>query len=360
MRIASLVLGSFVTVLAGAATLAACAGEGFDPASRVDSVRLFAVRADKPYAKPGEVVTLEGLTTDARKDRPRPLKLYWIPVACLNPRDDLYYLCFAALSGGGTARLFPAGPATVGATDGSDAGAPSGTTGGDGGGLGGLPPGLDLTAQLVEGPTFSFRMPDDAVQERSGVPPYGVVFVFNVACAGRVVLGSLDAAKGPQQLPILCADENGNPLPASDYVIGISRVYSYADRVNTNPVIDAVTLDGQPIDPAVGVTLDRCTTGRLEECKGVKFDVRVPEASWEDNATPGNEGAREQIWVDYYSDRGALQDEARLLFDTRSGRVSGSEVTFRPFEEPGEGHLWAVVHDNRGGVSWSVVPVRVK
>lgn len=356
MRIASLVLGSLVTVLAGAATLAACAGEGFDPASRVDSVRLFAVRADKPYAKPGEVVTLEGLTTDARKDRPRPLKLYWIPVACLNPRDDLYYLCFAALGGSGSARLFPAGNVGNGADAG---GAPSGA-GGDSGALGALPPGTDLTPLLVEGPTFSFRMPDDAVQERPGVTPYGVVFVFNVACAGRVVLGSPDAAKGPQQLPIVCADENGEPLPASDYVIGMSRVYSYADRVNTNPVIDAVTLDGQPIDPAAGVTLDRCTTGKLSECKGVTFDVRVPDASWEDNATPGNEGAREQIWVDYYSDRGELQDEARLLFDTRSGRVSGSEVTFRPFKEPGEGHLWAVVHDNRGGVSWSVVPVRVK
>lgn len=354
MRIASLVLGSLVTVLAGATTLAACAGEGFDPASRVDSVRLFAVRADKPYAKPGDVVTLEGLVTDARKERPRPLKLYWLPVACLNPRDDLYYLCFAALSGGGAARLFPAG-------DAADAGgAPPAPGTEDAGGLGELPPGLDLTSQLVEGPTFSFRMPDDAVQERSGVPPYGVVFVFNVACAGRVVFGAVDAAKGPQQLPIVCADENGEPLPPSDYVIGMSRVYAYADRVNTNPVIEAVTLDGQPIDPAAGVTLDRCTTGKLGDCEGVKFDVRVSDESWEENASPGNEGAREQIWVTYYSDRGALQDEARLLFDTRSGRISGSEIMFRPFKEPGEGHLWAVVHDNRGGVSWSVIPVRVK
>src|SRR5689334_8169 len=72
----------------------ACAS-GFDPPSKVDSVRMFGVRVDKPYAKPGETVTLDVLMTDARKVHPRPLKLYWVPIVCMNPRDDLYYLCFA-------------------------------------------------------------------------------------------------------------------------------------------------------------------------------------------------------------------------------------------------------------------------
>ena len=106
----------FVSLSSSAARLAvfACGGEGFDPASKVDSVRLFGVKADKPYAKPGETVTLEALFTDARKDKPRAAKLYWIPVLCLNPKDDLYYLCFAPPGDGGrqagNTRLVPVGP----------------------------------------------------------------------------------------------------------------------------------------------------------------------------------------------------------------------------------------------------------
>ena len=90
-----------VLVLSALSAVLACGNSGFDPASKVDSVRLFAVRADKPYAKPGDTVTLEALMTDQRKAKPRAAKLYWIPVLCLNPREDLYYLCFAPPGDGG-------------------------------------------------------------------------------------------------------------------------------------------------------------------------------------------------------------------------------------------------------------------
>jgi hypothetical protein len=48
-----------LVAIAALAALFACGAGGFDPASKVDSVRLFVVRADKPYVKPGETVTLE-------------------------------------------------------------------------------------------------------------------------------------------------------------------------------------------------------------------------------------------------------------------------------------------------------------
>lgn len=285
-----------VVALAVVAALVACGGEGFDPASKVDSVRLFVVKADKPYAKPGETVTLEALLTDARRDKPTPAKLYWIPILCLNPQDDLYYLCFAnpgdgSSQAGGT-RLIPLGPL-------ADAGAPGADAGAGGSPFASIPTGVDLAPFLPQGPTFSFRMPDDAIKERQGSDPYGLAIVFNVLCAGRIEFVPRDPEGGPQQVPVVCSDENGMKLPPSDYVIGISRVYSFAERINTNPVLEKVTLEGNDVDIAAGITLERCTADKEKDCKENKIDVRVSDSSWESNpADVTRDGAlREQIWL---------------------------------------------------------------
>jgi hypothetical protein len=356
-RISAVLLGvGAVSVL----KLVACGGEGFAPASKVDSVRLFAVRADKPYAAPGQNVTLEALMTDARKAKPRPANVYWIPVVCLNPTDDLYYGCFVPPSDAGTAggaRLIPVGAA-------AGAGTATAAASGGGGPFGNLPTGVDLGPFLPKGPTFSFQMPDTAIQPRRGSDPYGLAFVFNVVCAGRLEFASRDLEGGPQQVPILCTDENGTKLPPSDYVIGISRVYSYADakHVNANPVIEKATLEGAEINLKEGVTLERCTASLERDCKENKIDVRVSDASWELNPAEvtRNGALHEQIWVDYYSDIGALDSEARLLFDTQKGRISDSDVKFRAPKDVADGTIWAVVHDNRGGVAWVVVPLHVR
>jgi hypothetical protein len=344
------------------AALVACGGGGFDPASKVDSVRLFTVRADKPYAKPGETVTLEALVADARKDKPRPAVLYWIPILCLNPQDDLYYLCFAPPGDGGrqagTTRLIPAGPYADGGAGG--AGADGGLSGANP--FASIPTGVDLAPFLPQGPTFSFQMPSDAVQPRKGSEPYGLVVVFNVLCAGRVEFATRDPAGGIQQVPVLCMDENGVKLPPSDYVIGISRVYSWASRVNTNPVIEKLTFEGADVDLAKGITVDRCTTAKESDCKENKLGVRVSDSSWEDNPSEVTRSGplHEQIWVDWYSDLGAFADQARLLFDTQAGRISDSDVVFRAPKDPTDGTVWAVVHDNRGGAAWIVVPLHVR
>jgi len=351
---------ALVALLVGA--LVACTAQGFDAQHKVDSVRLFAVRADKPYARPGETVTLEVLLTDQRRDKPRALKLYWIPIVCLNPRDDLYYLCFAPQPDGGSPggpRFIPAGPL-------ADAGA--GRDGGaDAGGLptnplGSIPTGVDLGPFLPQGNTFSFTMPADAIIPREGIDPYGLAIVFNIACAGKVVIVDRDPAGGPQQVPIQCQDEDGNQLPPSDYVIGISRVYSYATRVNTNPVVQRVVVDDKDVDPQAGITVERCTTPRRADCQDHKIDVKVAESSWEENPNDvaGSLQQREQIWATYYTNQGEFTDDARLLFDTRKGRVSESDNTYRAPADPAEGTIWAVVHDNRGGASWVVLPLHVK
>jgi hypothetical protein len=356
-----------VVALGVLAALFACGGEGFDPASKVDSVRLFVVKADKPYAKPGETVTLEGLTADARKDKPRAAKLYWIPILCLNPQDDLYYLCFAPPGDGGrqagSTRLVSVGPlADAGGGAGVGAGADAGPLAGNNP-FASIPTGVDLAPFLPQGPTFTFRMPDDAIKLRPGAAaPYGLGIVFNILCAGRVEFATRDPAGGVQQVPVLCTDENGAQLPPSVYVIGISRVYAYADRVNTNPVIDTLSFEGKDVAVTAGITVDVCTTEKEKDCKENKFGIHVSDSSWELNpsdVTPNGE-IHEQIWVDWYSDLGKFDDEARLLFDTQVGRVSDSDVTFRAPKTPVDGTIWAVVHDNRGGAAWIVVPLHVR
>ena len=57
---------------------------------------------------------------------------------------------------------------------------------------------------------------------------------------------------------------------------------------------------------------------------------------------------------------GKFDDEARLLFDTREGRVTDNENIFRATKDVADGTLWAVVHDNRGGATWIIVPLHVR
>ena len=328
---------------AGVAVAVACGVGDFDPQSKVASVRILASRADKPYAKPGEAVHVEVLAADERADRSRPMTLYWIPFVCMDPKNDAYYACFAP------------GGADGGAP--SDAGARGNPT---------IPTGVDLTPFLKSGPTYDFTMPEDAIKAHpptQGVDqPYGLAILFNVACAGHLEALPLDPAAGPQQVPIGCFDEQRNKLDPSQYVLGYTRVYAYADRTNANPEISAVTLDGTPIDPDKGMKMAPCTTAKRSDCPELRIDVNVPETSWELNPgdkDPDGNVRHEQIYVAYYSSVGQLEGDARLLYDPARGKVDGSEVKYQAPNETGEGTLWIVVHDNRGGVTWQVVPLHV-
>ena len=226
--------------------------------------------------------------------------------------------------------------------------------------LGAIPTNRDLSAFLPQGDSFQLQLPQTIVQPRPGSSPYGLAIVFNVACAGQVRLAER-TGNNPQQVPILCTDEKGVALGPDDYVIGINRVYSYADKTNANPVIQSVTLNGVVVDPKAGLTIDHCVASRGGDCPELQIDVQVPESSWELNPTQGESLIQhEQIWVDYFSDLGDLEDDARLLYDTTAGKVSGSEVKYRAPYLPGDGTVWLVVHDNRAGAAFMVLPLHIR
>src|ERR1700749_3129554 len=76
---------------------ASCGGSGFEPSSKVQSLRVLALQKEPPYARPGETVSLkvlywDGRTADSGIVKP-DFELFW----CYNPPGDLYYNCFPQL-----------------------------------------------------------------------------------------------------------------------------------------------------------------------------------------------------------------------------------------------------------------------
>ena len=337
-------LAMVVTALS-AFSLLSCNGGEFDAQTKITGVRVLTSRADKSYAKPGEKVNLELLVADGRLDKKNAVNVLWIPVPCVNPSSDLYYLCFT----GGTS-------AGAGASAGSGSAATANP-------IASLRPGQDLTDFLPKGPTFSFKMPENIIQARKGSDPYGLVIIFNVACAGRLVVREVDANAGPQQIPLECTDVFGKVLPPSEYVIGFTRVYAYADRSNQNPKIDGVTFDGAKVDLKRGIAVDRCTEKKERDCPEHKFDTVVPASSQEINVgekQPNGQFYKEQVWAAYYTTDGKFDGDGRLLYDATTGKVDDSTIKFYAPKDPGIKQAWVVVKDNRGGANWVEFPITVR
>jgi hypothetical protein len=328
-----------------AIAMTSCGLGGFEAESKLDSVRILATKVDKPYAQAGDTVTMETLAVDARADKSRPMTLYWIPFPCINPTNDLYYVCFQQLQGGGSG---------------------GGGMGGGNPAAGVLKPGVDLSPFLPQGPTFSFKLPDNIIDAHppveGAVDKYGLAIVFNVACAGHIEITPFNQAT-QQQVPLGCFDDNHDPVGPNDYVIGLARVYAYQSRTNQNPTLDGITFQGQPIDVSQGIVVDTCLQQHRADCPEIKIDVQVPETSWELN--PGDIDAdgtthHEEVWVDFYSTIGDFDGGARLLYDTKVGKIDDTANKYRAPRDPGAGFMYVVVHDNRGGVAWSKFPVYAK
>jgi hypothetical protein len=334
---------------AGMLGAAACGPAGFDPVGKLESVRVLAAQASEPYAKPGDTVTVTLDAFDARPAGGQAMKIYWLPILCENPYNDLYYACFSSL-------VAPSGDGGVSA--------------GDGGGGSAFPANIDITSLLEQGPKHTFTMPADVIATHpvvQGLPEqYGLVILFAMACAGRVRTLPIDPTSGNgQTVPLGCFDDQGNQLGPDDYVFTFMRVYAYANATNANPQIDGVVFDGQPVDLNQGVVVDRCPSANPAgtDCQH-PFNVNVPDSSWELASgaplEPDGTELHEQIWANYYFTLDQTDSDVKLLFDGRTGRVTGNDVNYIPPDTPGQGRLFVVVHDNRGGASWVDFPVYVK
>jgi hypothetical protein len=189
-----------------ALTAAGCAAS-FDSGSKLKSLRVLAVKKDKPYARPGETVHLNMLLDDPRTFLPdagqatgKHFTVGWLS-GCENPSAGSFSDCIDKLKGG-------------------DAGAPLG------GAINTLDFSVTLSDHIIPKPDPKHPPPNP------NQPPNGTALVFFAVCAGNLQPMSGELGFGCVS-PI-----DGKTLGADDFVIGYTQIFAYEGYRNANPFLD--------------------------------------------------------------------------------------------------------------------------
>jgi hypothetical protein len=296
------------------------------PANQLLGVRILATRADKPFARPGESVNLEVLAVDGRRAQKSPMKTFFLPTLCVNPERDDPQKCPVPTE---------------------------------------YEVGTNLNSQLVEGATYTITLPESILATHPPAPgadlPYGIAFVTVIACAGHVER-LLPGARFPKAPAFACFNEQGEQLSKDDYVVAHARVLGYQDLRNANPVLDGLTVDGKLLEDK-GFSVPRCKESDDRNCTTVKIDALIPEMTQEIDTSVGGAGnqaapIREQIWVSYFVTGGKMENDLSVIYDAQSGKLPTTRngLFVRDTETLSTHTLYAVAHDNRGGVSFRQIP----
>jgi hypothetical protein len=335
---------------------------GFDATSKVNTLRILAVTADKSYALPGDDITLRMTLHDGlsrvNDNVTRPLQIVWL-AGCTDPESDSVFLCFpqfaellAPLAG-----MDPMGPPPADLSELIKFDA--------------IPSGSDGEPDALE---FGFTLPDDIVSRRpvpQAGPHYGISFVFFAACAGQLRPASLDAIEPGEvpDFPLECQNIKGEKLGNDSFVIGYTQVYAFADgRSNANPPIEDITIDGAPIstDPAAPTLVDACpvtagerreascgSTSPTESCRKYALKAEVRDIAEIDPGAVDADGTalREVLWVSYFVDGGDVGPSLTLVSDAVEGYIDDHDTEWIPPDVPGVYSIWAVLRDQRGGQS---------
>lgn len=323
-----------LAAFAGPATGSGCAA-GFAPSSALQGLRVLAVETDKPYAQPGDTLTLEMVYTDTKGD-PADVQIVWLG-GCYNPAGDTYYGCYSQFASA-LSDLDPTSP-----------------------GVAGL---------LGFGKTFTFTLPEDLLTSRksaAGAPSYGLAYVFFAACAGTLGPAPAESSGAAGSFPLGCFSKDGERLGAERFVPGFTQVYAFADgRSNNNPVVEDLTLDGVPISETEPPEVKLCPapvatrlgptacseSDAFSTCTSYELSVVVPDDVAEvdpEGKQPDGSPVYEAVWVDYFADKGDIQTSVTLVSDATTGIRDEYQTKWIAPPEAGPVEVWAVVHDARGG-----------
>ncbi len=338
--------------------LAACSND-FTPQSRVDTLRVIAVRPQPASGAPGktsalELVTADGAPGSADGGAARPLQVVWL-AGCHNPRTRQYFGCYPLL-GELAKRLSPRVIDT---------------------------PASSLPASVFgTGAHYDLAVPDNilsAAPKQPGDPiHFGVSYAFFAVCAGelRPRLSFTD------RLPLDCVDPNtGVSLGRTDFVTGFTTLYSYEGVTNQNPVLTGIHLGKTALDTSACETdadcaglvdptqagfdercgsqgtcapvLPACTTPA--QCQQILITPDVDPASAE--RLPGV-GANEILWANFYATAGAFKEATELVSDRSLGFITDHGSYFRPpagTDTPTT--IWLTVNDERGGAAFQAFEV---
>jgi hypothetical protein len=344
-------------VLLGASALLLLAGcdSGFDPPSKVDSLRVLVVKPEPASGTPGQSSLLTMVTADGTRNEdgslaaPRPLQIAWFG-ACHNPPSRQYYACFPVLNAIAS-RLSPKVVETP---------------------LEGVPKGI-----FGLGPSFELTLPNDilsAAPKTSADPlHYGVSYAFFAVCAGEL----RPRPDIRDRVPLDCVNPStGEVLGHRDFVTGFTTLFSYEGDVpvNRNPELTTLEFAGAELPaPKEGCTVDadcadlsapnafdggcerasgRCLP-RIDPCpeKGDCGELRVlPELDRSSAEPLPGQNANEIVWLSYFATAGSFDPAAELVNDRNSGWIEDHSAYYSPPRRAvGRVELWVAANDQRGG-----------
>lgn len=284
---------------------------------------------------------------------------------------------------------------------------------------------LKTYVRVGAGSRFTYPVPPHIIDNHRpspdpSIPRYGLSFIFFTDCVGHIDIApnwqNVDIATTQRDailgFPFVCLDNDTNKaLGPDDFVSGYTQEFVYGDgTANSNPAISGVSFTGPGIthsDADAGTDADAgantgadpgvapeayCIDGPCvplvapkeslpDPCKGTSKLPRVracagkcstysfaPTMKPEDNndkdtfaSDEKHTDVGEQMWVDYYTDRGTLKHTVRLLRDGSAGWSNddpslgwsdGFSNQWTPPADAGPVNLWAVAHDTRGGTGW--------
>lgn len=420
-------------------------GPEFDPPSKLQSLRVLAVKKDDPYLRPAaKLGTADGYRPDniahmtlAMQDarleedkqgvdgNPPSLQKLWF-AGCNNPPRDNYFSCLLSVWLSFKV-LVELGPGPAGLADGqywsvgehiSDIGPlriaeflqqtfpkqweqsqnPDDPTAQD--------PStpaisqeellnLAMALRVGAGDTFDYEVPSWVIDQHPpsqdrDIPRYGLSQVFLAVCDGEIgyspgwekdvdPLATLtDATRG---FPLTCYERGTKKQRGPDnFMVSYSNLYVYDDLSNKNPVIEGFRFDGKDVaDSALCIGEDCLAKPAPASCESApevqrvklcdpksssgckEYDIRPTLAESKNSELDdiasmvggGNEQLREQMWIRYYADRGAIARDTKRLQDANEGWFTEYATKWTvPSEGEGITSIWSVVYDNRGGVDW--------
>ena len=296
--------------LVGAMACTACSND-FDPASRVSTLRVLAVRADLPYAHPGETVALNALAHD-----PRGRTLTWGWATCEDPVDSSTLGCLEALRqrarSGESVRL--------------------------------------TTGEALD--HFDVTVPDDALtRPPEPLPGRALLGVVSIACPGTLEDRIIAETTATDPIPVVCRDATGARLSSFDFVTGMKRLFIRESDRNANPEVARVTFDDDPWPDTLVPTVRACgkQSNAADDCSADlrhRIGVEATPESTEMGTDETGEPFEEQLLVQYYATDGTFSDGIRVASSPQTEWVAG------PSARGKEIRFWFVLRDDRGGVTW--------
>lgn len=269
--------------------LLACEATGFEPEYVVDTLRVLAVQADAPLASPGQSVHFTTMWADPN-GAGRPIQWAW--GTCLNPGSSQIPACASA-----------------------------------------------MTSLALGTDSFALSVPPNALD---GVP-IGEVGVIFAACAGTITLAPNPATSAP----VTCSDAS-----REGFVWGGTRVTVISALANANPVIDQVTFDGEPWGPSDTFAIEACKEKNADDCptsaQHTLSYTTTPDSI--ETYDVGTGPITEQLVGWFYVSQGSLT-AGYAAVDANDAFSMPFTPTLSDTSRPI--HVWLVVRDDRGGLSFT-------